>query len=271
VTGRASRRAYRLAYDGTEFRGFQRQPDVPTVSDAVLDALRELGVADDVPTGYAAAGRTDAGVSASVQTVAFDAPDWLTPAALNAELPAAVRAWAAADVPADFHATHDAAGREYTYYLHAPAAEVDRARAALDGLGGHHDFHNLTPDDRGTVRTLAGTVSASGDFLVMTVAAGGFPRHLVRRLVTVVERVATGDADVSLVDRVLDDEPLSGSAGIATAPPEPLVLTGVAYPGIEFAVDPDAAGTARAVFADRGAELAARTRVSQGIADDVGE
>jgi tRNA pseudouridine(38-40) synthase len=74
--------AYRVAYDGRPFHGFQRQPDVATVEDALFDALRNLGVlADDAakPAGYAAAGRTDAGVSAVAQTVAFEAPEWLTP------------------------------------------------------------------------------------------------------------------------------------------------------------------------------------------------
>ncbi len=269
MTGDVSRRAYRLAYDGTRYRGFQRQPDVPTVSDSVLTALRTLGVTDDVPDGYAAAGRTDAGVSASAQTVAFAAPDWLSAAALNAELPADVRAWAVADVPVDFHATHDADSREYTYYLHAPAADEERARLALDRLCGRHDFHNLTPDDSGTVRTLSGGVSYCGGFLVVTVEAGGFPRHLVRRLVTVVERVANGDVEPSLVERILGEKSLSGPAGIATASPEPLVLTDVDYPEIEFTVDSAAAASARAVFRDRAAALAARTRVSQSIADDV--
>jgi tRNA pseudouridine38-40 synthase len=269
VTTEVSRRAYRLAYDGTEFSGFQRQPDVPTVSDTVLDALRVLGVTEDVPEGYAAAGRTDAGVSASHQTIAFDAPDWLSPAALNAELPGEVRAWAGADVPADFHATHDAAAREYTYYLHAPGADLDRARTALDRLAGRHDFHNLTPDETGTVRTLSGTVAGAGDFLVVTVEAGGFPRHLVRRLVTVVDRVAGGDAEPALVDRVLGDESLSGPEGIATAPARPLVLSGVRYPGIEFDVDDDAAATARAVFGDRYARLAADARVADHLSGAV--
>ena len=106
-------RAYRVAYDGRPFHGFQRQPDVSTVADALLDALRDLGVAfdGDVPPGYAAAGRTDAGVSALAQTVAFEAPAWLSPAAFNSELPASVRAWAAADAPEGFHATHDAVER----------------------------------------------------------------------------------------------------------------------------------------------------------------
>ncbi|MFB6218385.1 MAG: tRNA pseudouridine(38-40) synthase TruA, partial [Halobacteriaceae archaeon] len=63
-------RAFRLAYDGRPFHGFQRQPDVPTVEGALLDALDALDIpfAGDTPSGYAAAGRTDRGVSAVAQT-----------------------------------------------------------------------------------------------------------------------------------------------------------------------------------------------------------
>ena len=99
-------RVYRVAYDGRPYNGFQRQPTVPTVEGHLLAALGRLGVTDgrsDPPTGYAAAGRTDAGVSALAQTVAFEAPDWLTPAAFNSELPAGIRAWASAAVTAEFH------------------------------------------------------------------------------------------------------------------------------------------------------------------------
>lgn len=78
-------RAHRFATDGRSYHGFRRQPDVETISEAILDALRELDHVgrEEVPPGYAAAGRTDAGVSAVARTVAFEAPDWLAPAAFN--------------------------------------------------------------------------------------------------------------------------------------------------------------------------------------------
>ena len=263
-------RAFRVAYDGRPFSGFQRQPDVHTVEDALLDALRALGVLAedrDVPEGYAAAGRTDAGVSAVAQTVAFDAPEWLTPAALNSELPADVRAWASADAPADFHATHDAVSRTYAYYLHAPAASVERARRACERFAGEHDFHNLTPDDDGTVRDLSIAVERDDPFLVVELTAGGFARQLVRRVVAVVVAVARGDADEERIDRVLGDESLQGPAGVAPAPAYPLVLTDVAYPRLSFAVDEDAAASAREVFEQRRVEHATMARVSGVLAD----
>jgi len=254
-------RAFRLAYDGRPYAGFQRQPDVPTVEDALFSALRDLDLKAP-PPGYAAAGRTDAGVSALAQTVAFEAPDWLTPAALNGTLPAPVRAWASADVSDDFHATHDAVQRRYRYHLYAPDCDDGRVRAALEALAGEHDFHNLTTDDEGTVRTLEPGYVRDGDFLVFTFAADGFARHMVRRIVALVQAVGTGASDLDRVDRVLGADPLDGGAGVPTAPATPLVLVGVTYPDVSFDRDADAVESAREVFAERRVDARVAARVA---------
>ena len=262
-------RAYRLAYDGVPYRGFQRQPHGETVEDALLGALRRLDVLGegDTPPGYAAAGRTDAGVSALAQTVAFEAPDWLTPRALNGELPGDVRAWASAEVADGFHATHDARSRTYTYNLHAPTADERLAREVCDRLSGEHDFHNLTSDDDGTVRHLRASATLEGPFLTCHFRAGGFPRGFVRRAVGLVEAVATGDRPFEFVDRVLSAEPLDGPDGVAAAPPGPLVLLSVTYPEVRFVVDEEAAASAREVFGSRRAVASARAR-TMGLLSD---
>jgi tRNA pseudouridine38-40 synthase len=297
-------RAFRLAYDGRSFRGFQRQPDVPTVEDALFDALRALDVwtvsdsesdagdepdsgttvepdhgRPDRPPGYAAAGRTDAGVSALTQTVAFACPAWLTPSALNSRLPASIRAWASADVDPTFHATHDAVQREYTYFLHAPtpddgaskSIDDERVRTALRTLTGQHDFHNLTPDDEGAVRTLRATVDRDGDFLVVRAAADGFPREFVRRLARLLESVGAGTVDSGFVDRVLDSKPLTGAAGVGPAPPEPLVLSGVRYPDCEFEPDSDAVASTADVFGARHSAALANARVAGFVRDGIAD
>ncbi|MCU4926515.1 tRNA pseudouridine(38-40) synthase TruA [Halobacteria archaeon AArc-dxtr1] len=286
-----SMRAYRIAYDGSAYYGFQRQPDVPTVEDALFGALERLDVlaADAAkPVGYAAAGRTDAGVSALAQTVSVAGPDWLTPRAMNAELPADVRAWAAADVPETFHATHDPVRREYTYELYAPEADGvaeneeedasqeayppvddDRIGTALDALSGRHDLHNLTPDDRNTERTLAFTTARDGPYLRIQIAAGGFCRELVRRVISLVRAVGAGWRSPAAIDRVLSPEPLPGHEGIAPAPPEPLVLTDVTYPEVSFTVDAAAAASARAVFRQDRIERRTGARVSGTLCDGI--
>ncbi|XVH32532.1 tRNA pseudouridine(38-40) synthase TruA [Haloferacaceae archaeon DSL9] len=259
-------RAFRLAYDGRPFHGFQRQPDVPTVEDELFAALRALGVRgtdEDKPDGYAAAGRTDAGVSAAAQTVAFECPDWLTPRAFNSELPGTIRAWAVADAPPDFHATHHAVRREYTYFLYAPTGatlddrpHVDEAgvRAALSALCGRHDFHNLTPDADHTQRGISGRVERAGDFLVCEVAAGGFSRELVRRLVSVVRAVGTGEMSLEEIDHILGPDHRTGPDGIPPASPTPLVLSGVVYPQLTFEVDETAIESTIRAFGERGVD-----------------
>ncbi len=282
-----ARRAFRIAYDGSEYYGFQRQPDVPTVEDAIFGALRDLEVLPaeaHKPDGYAAAGRTDRGVSALAQTIALESPVWLTPRALNAELPADVRAWASADAPEDFHATHHAHEREYTYHCYGPATtsksglddpsravavDDDRFRAACKALSGAHDFHNLTPDDHNTERAPTLSAVRDGDYLVVTVTAGGFARELVRRLVSLAYAVGRGEEPLEKLDRALAAEPLPGHEGIAPAPPEPLVLTDVRYPALEFELDPEAAASARALFETRAIERRTGARVARQLGDGI--
>jgi len=261
-------RAYRLAYDGRPYYGYQRQPDVPTVEDTLFAGLEAIGVVEDAaepPSHYAAAGRTDAGVSAVAQTLAFEAPDWCTPAAVNAELPGSVRAWASADVGEEFHPTRDAVRRTYVYHLHAPDADDVAASDAADVLSGEHDFHNLTSDDHRTVRDVSASVERDGEFLAVEVAAGGFPRGFVRRFVGVLFEIAVEGAPLSRAEEVLGEKALQGGKGVPRMSPEPLVLTGVEYPGVQFAVDEQAAESAREVFEGKRVDGLERTRVASSV------
>lgn len=262
-------RAFRLAYDGTGYYGFQRQPDVPTIEGELFAALERLGVFSGTkPDGYAAAGRTDRGVSAVAQTIALQAPDWLQPRALNSELPPGIRSWAVAAAPHGFHATHDASQREYTYHLHAPQTQdAARARTVLDRLSGTHDFHNLTLDEENTKRTLETELSVDDPFLSLVFRAGGFSRQLVRRCVGLVDSVVREERALTEVERVLSSEVLSGPEGVPVAPSEPLVLTGVQYPELQFAADPDARASARTVFEEKRITRETSARVAETICD----
>jgi len=262
-------RAFRVAYDGAPYHGFQRQPDVPTVEGKLFVALARLDIHDpeeSKPAGYSAAGRTDAGVSALAQTIAIECPEWCSAAALNGELPDTIRAWAAADVPAAFHAGLAAKRRTYVYHLHAPDLEDDRLGEAISRLAGEHDFHNLTPDDDGTVRDVAIDAVRDGDFVTLTVAADGFPRQLVRRVVALLAEVGAGDRPLAAIDRLLGPEAVDGTDGVAPAPANALALADVTY-DVGFSVDRDAARAARRVFETSRAEHLAQARVAGTIVD----
>lgn len=264
--------AYRIAYDGRQYHGFQRQPEVPTIEGALGDALHALDILDedqDVPGDYSAAGRTDAGVSALAQTVAFDAPPWLSPSAWNAELPEGIRTWARRDVPDTFHATHDASRRVYVYFLYAPETSFSRASEAAERLSGEADWHNLTRATGDTVREIVVRVQREDPLLVVTCSGQGFLHELVRRLVSLIEGIASGAVPLDKIERILSAESLEGPDGIAPAPPEPLVLTDVQYPDVSFEADQAVVDDCRAIFEKRMGVARARASVMGRIADEL--
>jgi len=206
------RYALLLAYDGGAFRGFQRQPGLPTVQESLEAALRPLGQTGRLDV----AARTDAGVHALAQVVTFSARADLEPGALRAAVnratPAALWCRAAARVDPSLHARASARARGYVYLVGAPPPEplrpyawtlpderafpgvaaptLDAAamRQALEAAVGEHDFVGFSRpgEQRGTVRTVLGArvVAASDAPLWALVLEGrGFLRAMVRNLV----------------------------------------------------------------------------------------
>jgi tRNA pseudouridine38-40 synthase len=226
------RYALRLAYDGAAFRGFQRQPGLPTVQDALEPALRPFGLAGRID----AAARTDAGVSALDQVVSFWSTRALDPAALraavNAATPPALTCLDAARVDPSFHARAAARSRSYVYLvgtppppaldgrawalpdarafpaLDAPAVDADRLQAALAEAVGTHDFTGFARpgEQKDPVRTLlrAEVVACSWAPLWAIVLEGrGFLRAMARNLVGTAVTVGVGVAPPGTITRLL--------------------------------------------------------------------
>jgi tRNA pseudouridine38-40 synthase len=231
---RVERRFYavEVAYEGGRFRGFQRQPGLPTVQAALEDALAAAGIRAPL----AVAARTDAGVHALAQVVSFAARADLDPEALrramNAALPDGIAALAVHRAPRSFHARADALSRTYVYLVGAPAPECARGyawslpdprafpgldapavdRAALSGAlafaVGRHDFRAFARpgDQRGTVRTVtrADVISADWAPLHAVVIEGhGFLRAMVRNLVGTAVAAAVGRAPPDAIRELL--------------------------------------------------------------------
>lgn len=239
-----------LSYDGTDFSGWQRQPDRRTVQQVLEEAIGRL---TGVESTTNASGRTDAGVHALGQVVHFytasrHAPEVFVKA-LNAMLPRDVRVRSAREMPQAFHATLDARAKLYRYVIdNSPVADPFQLRysdhvyqpldvAAMNRaarhLKGRHDFHSFEthwPNRTSSVRTITHiAVNAMNHFVWLDVEADGFLYNMVRSIAGTLVLVGTGKWPESRVADALRAEDRR-EAG-PTAPPQGLFLVRVRYPG----------------------------------------
>jgi tRNA pseudouridine38-40 synthase len=248
-----------LAYDGSDFHGWQVQPDRVTIQGELADALSRVTGERVLPQG---SGRTDAGVHAEgqVASVFLEAP---IPGenlhrALNRTLPASIRVHSVESAPLDFHARHSAQAKTYEYrifrgeicppwisrYAWALNWPLDavRMQAAAQLVAGTHDFTSFAatdpdlaarsadgdPDPPGNIRTLfASQWREEPDQLIYRVRGNGFLHHMVRNLVGTFIDVGRGHFEPEAVPQILAAR--SRSAAGATAPARGLFLMSVEY------------------------------------------
>lgn len=240
-----------IAYDGTDFAGFQRQKADRTVQSVLEDVLG--GIAGGERVVIRGAGRTDAGVHATGQVIDFTLPTWRRdPAtlrhALNALLPRDVAVWEIASVDDDFHARFAATSRAYIYtILNSPlrhplyertalheAAPLDEEAmgAALALLIGEHDFGSFgraTTRSQSTVRTLLeAKVWREGEFVKVGLAANGFLFRMVRSIVGTLLAIGRGEQPPAWILEVLRARHRKAAAKVIA--PNGLCLVAVRYP-----------------------------------------
>ena len=236
-------------YDGSAFAGWQEQPVARTVQGDIEAALRRLGI----PGRVHGAGRTDAGVHAAGQELAFDAPPSWTAAELSRALGSLLKSdvWIESlrETTPDFHPRFQATGRRYEYYLapgptgRAPLRrrgtswiarepDLEALRAGTRPILGRHSFKRFAKSGQPDVGTVCTVEKAEwlrtplGD-LRFTIVADRFLHHMVRYLVATMVEQSAGDRPPDDIGRLL-----SGSADVR--PPGPaeacgLYLTGVRY------------------------------------------
>jgi tRNA pseudouridine38-40 synthase len=243
-----------LSYDGSEFSGWQVQPDAATVQGTLASAIGRITGEKVLPQG---SGRTDAGVHALAQVMTFvtwsSVPTENFQKALNDILPPSVRVLEVKEMPEEFHARHSARGKTYRYRLyrgpicppflaryvwHYPyPLDEDRLAHAAGLVVGEHDFTSFAAVDpeRGredeppsNVRTIFSSVWVrTGEELIYTVRGSGFLHHMVRNLVGTFILVGRGTLGVEDFGRILDAR--TRSAAGATAPGAGLYLVSVDY------------------------------------------
>ena len=210
-----------VEYDGTDFAGFQVNPGHRTVQGVLEDALARLG--NGVVRRVDGAGRTDAGVHATGQVIAFswDGRQAVTELgkALDALLPADIAIRDLRRAPEAFHPRYAARYREYRYTVWNGPPSPLRERTALGvripldtgamaRVGsvfiGRHDFRAFGATDRSPVRTvMAVRVRRQGRLVTIDVRADSFLRGQVRRMVAVLLEVGLGKMDIEGVRAAL--------------------------------------------------------------------
>jgi tRNA pseudouridine38-40 synthase len=252
-----------IAYDGTDYNGWQAQPGQPTIQGTLMDVLEKLTQHRQM---IQAAGRTDAGVHAAGQVVNFKTQSELTAEefqrAFNALLPPAIRVNAAEEVGPDFHSRWDALAKTYRYRIfrgrvvppfvwryvqHDPfELDFDAMAAAARLFTGEHDFSTFAAStgsdeedrERTTVRIIyssewlrisaADSARTSAEEWVYVVRGKSFMRHMVRKLVGTLVDVGRGRLTPEDVPKLIAmcDRAKSGM----TMPAQGLCLESVEYP-----------------------------------------
>ena len=239
-----------LSYDGAAYCGWQRQPDAPTVQQALEKALSTLLRADIEVVG---AGRTDTGVNASFYVAHFDVAEPVADAKqlvykLNLILPHDIAVRSVKRVKDDAHARFDAHEREYTYYIsqrknpfrrysawqYYVALDVEKMNKAAESLLVWDDFTTFAKLNSNNKTNICRVVKAEWcrdaddeDLLVFTIRADRFLRNMIRAIVGTLVDVGRGRYSVEEFERILHSCDLSlASAG---APAQGLFLSDVQY------------------------------------------
>lgn len=239
-----------LAYDGTDYVGWQRQASGESIQGLLEDALARIEGASVVVHG---AGRTDAGVHAEGQVasarIAAALDDDTLARALNANLPAAIRVMDAQTAADDFHARFSAAAKVYEYRIwngaavppfvnryvwHVPQPlDMSLLSEAAQALAGEHDFAAFQGTGSATHTTIRRVLSAAWrrsatePLLTFEITGEGFLRHMVRSLAGTLVEIGLTRRPVTDVARLLT-KPARADAG-RTAPPCGLFLVRVLY------------------------------------------
>lgn len=237
-----------FGYDGTEFAGYQVQPNQRTVQ-AELDAALSNVFSKQVHT--TASGRTDRGVHAVHQVAHFDiqtsVPVDKMPQIINAHLPDDISITAIEVVPEDFHARYDVREKTYCYVIdnqryprilhkrfawHIPQIlDIQAMVKASRYLIGEHDFTSFCSSKtevQDKVRTIYDIgISAEDEIVRFYVKGNGFLYNMVRTIVGSLVEVGKGRESPEAIETILEAK--DRTQGLPTAPPQGLILWNILY------------------------------------------
>ncbi len=237
-----------MAYDGTNYHGWQRQKNGITVQEVMEDVLGKMF---GVPTAVTGCSRTDAGVHAKVYVCSFSGettiPSDKIPFVLNTMLPDDIRAYECVVMHDSFNARFETVSKAYEYKIlnrcfhdpllrnyawHYPVKlDIEKMKKAAEIIRGKHDFASFCAAGsvvKSTVRNVTDlTVNSDGDVITVRAEADGFLYNMVRIITGTLVYVGNGKLQVEDIENLINkkDRRLLG----ITAPPQGLSLVEVNY------------------------------------------
>lgn len=237
-------------YDGTNYSGYQKQPNAVTIQGELESVLTRINSNKQVLVS--ASGRTDAHVHALGQRAHFDLDISILPndlkRALNSLLPPDIYVTNVEEVTNGFHARFDVKAKEYMYiinvgeynpiernhvYQYNKNLNVDNIEKAISYLVGEHDFRSFTKVDEEkedyirTIKEITVNFNSKSNYLTINFIGTGFLRYMVRNMVGTLIEIGEGKREPECIIELLElkDRTKAGK----TAPPEGLYLKNVIY------------------------------------------
>lgn len=248
------RTALKIGYIGTNFHGFQRQPDLRTVEEELIYHLRKLDYIDDLKKSrFRIAGRTDAGVHSLGNVISFQSEKEVQVNEINNSLPNDIKILAKAPVRYAFKPRY-AQMRQYRYLLFDDL-DIEKLRECAELFKGTHNFTNFTKRfQKTTVRTIEDIKIRKVDLddyhkkefpnlhdtispIFVDIYGESFLWNMVRKMMRVFVDVAKGKMDLKEVDKLLNPSESEPRANIKVMEAEYLILMDIQYDGIKFEYD----------------------------------
>lgn len=220
------RLALKIAYDGTLYHGYARQPGIETIEGALEKRLREMGAIGE-GEHLQVASRTDKGVSAAGNVIAFDT-DMESESVANALAHSFRGIWVLgfAEVPEGFNPRH-AVRKKYRYYLYNDGIDIGVLKKAVSLFIGEHDFTNFARlDGRNPVRKIEMAKVSGRRIIKIDFEGKSFLWNQVRRMVAAAEKAGRGEASLEELQNALNKK---SRANFGIAPPENLLLMNLYY------------------------------------------
>lgn len=282
------RTALKIGYIGTNFHGFQRQPNLRTVEEELIYHLRKLDYIDDLKKSrFRIAGRTDAGVHSLGNVISFQSEKEVRVNEINNSLPDDIQILASAPVRYAFKPRY-AQMRQYRYLLFQDL-DTDILEQCAEIFKGTHNFTNFTKRfQKTTTRTIDDikiTRVSLDDYhkrefpnlhdtlspIFVDIYGESFLWNMVRKMMRVFVDVATGKMDLDEVEKLLNPEEGEPRAYIKVMEAEYLILMDIQYDGIRFRYDDYACERFRRNLVDSLGDLQKRYAIRESILKSLGD